>query len=85
LGISSDDLERTFEPFYTKKVMGRSGTCLGLAVVWNVVQDHRGYINGNLGELRELRDVLEFIELTYFTANHLRYSRGRNTNMPCNL
>jgi len=44
-GISSDDLERIFEPFYTKKVMGRSGTGLGLAVVWNTVQDHNGYIN----------------------------------------
>ncbi|UCD90331.1 MAG: PAS domain S-box protein, partial [Desulfobacterales bacterium] len=44
-GISSDDLERIFEPFYTKKVMGRSGTGLGLAVVWNVVQDHNGYID----------------------------------------
>ena len=44
-GISSNDLERIFEPFYTKKVMGRSGTGLGLAVVWNVIQDHEGYIN----------------------------------------
>ena len=44
-GIPSDDLERIFEPFYTKKVMGRSGTGLGLAVVWNVIQDHKGYID----------------------------------------
>jgi len=44
-GISSYDLERIFEPFYTKKVMGRSGTGLGLAVVWNTVQDHKGYID----------------------------------------
>ena len=44
-GISPEDLERIFEPFYTKKVMGRSGTGLGLAVVWNTVQDHNGYIN----------------------------------------
>ncbi len=44
-GISSDDFERIFEPFYTKKVMGRSGTGLGLAVVWNTVQDHKGYID----------------------------------------
>ncbi|NNK84112.1 MAG: PAS domain S-box protein, partial [Desulfobacterales bacterium] len=44
-GISSDDLERIFEPFYTKKMMGRSGTGLGLAVVWNTVQDHKGYID----------------------------------------
>ncbi len=44
-GIASDDLQRIFEPFYTKKVMGRSGTGLGLAVVWNTVQDHKGYID----------------------------------------
>ena len=43
-GIPPEDLERIFEPFYTKKVMGRSGTGLGLAVAWNVVQDHKGYI-----------------------------------------
>ena len=44
-GISADDLERIFEPFYTKKGMSRSGTGLGLAVVWNTIQDHKGYIN----------------------------------------
>lgn len=44
-GISPDDLKRIFEPFYTKKVMGRSGTGLGLTVVWNAVQDHEGYID----------------------------------------
>jgi len=44
-GISANDIERIFEPFYTKKVMGRSGTGLGLAVVWNTVKSHEGYIN----------------------------------------
>ena len=44
-GISDDDLKRIFEPFYTKKVMGRSGTGLGLAVVWGTVKDHNGYID----------------------------------------
>jgi PAS domain S-box-containing protein len=44
-GISAQDLKRVFEPFYTKKAMGRSGTGLGLAVVWGTVKDHDGYIN----------------------------------------
>jgi len=56
-GISPEYLEKIFEPFFTKKVMGRSGTGLGLAVVWNIVQDHEGYIdvssneNGTIFEL----------------------------------
>ncbi len=44
-GIPANEIERIFEPFYTKKTMGRSGTGLGLAVVWNVIQDHEGYID----------------------------------------
>ena len=44
-GISPAEREKIFEPFYTKKPMGRSGTGLGLAVVWGTVQDHRGYID----------------------------------------
>jgi len=49
-GISPQDLDKIFEPFYTKKVMGRSGTGLGLAVVWNSMQDHKGYINVRTSE-----------------------------------
>ncbi len=44
-GISPADREKIFEPFYTKKVMGRSGTGLGLSVVWGTVKDHDGYID----------------------------------------
>ena len=44
IGISPEDMERVFEPFYTKKVMGRSGTGLGMTVVWGTVKDHNGYI-----------------------------------------
>ena len=45
IGIAPEDLNRIFEPFYTRKVMGRSGTGLGMAVVWGTVQDHGGYID----------------------------------------
>ena len=41
-GILPEDKERIFEPFYTKKKMGRSGTGLGMTVVWGTVTDHKG-------------------------------------------
>ena len=45
VGISPEDIKKIFEPFYTKKKMGRSGTGLGMAVVWGTVKDHNGYID----------------------------------------
>jgi two-component system, cell cycle sensor histidine kinase and response regulator CckA len=45
VGISSELLHRMFEPFFSTKEMGRSGTGLGMAVVWATVQDHRGFID----------------------------------------
>ncbi|NNG01073.1 MAG: PAS domain-containing protein [Desulfobacteraceae bacterium] len=44
-GIPSEDLGRIFEPFYSNKIMGRSGSGLGLSVVWGVAQDHNGHID----------------------------------------
>ncbi len=44
-GIRPEDLDKIFEPFYTSKKMGKSGTGLGMAVVWGTVKDHQGYIN----------------------------------------
>lgn len=45
IGISEDDKGKIFEPFYTKKSMGRSGTGLGMSVVWSTVKDHEGHID----------------------------------------
>jgi signal transduction histidine kinase/CheY-like chemotaxis protein len=44
-GIAPGEIEKIFEPFYTKKKMGRSGTGLGMAVVWGAVKDHGGNID----------------------------------------
>jgi PAS domain S-box-containing protein len=44
-GISPAEIDKIFEPFYTKKAMGRSGTGLGMAVVWGTIKDHKGYIH----------------------------------------
>ncbi|MBN1850849.1 MAG: response regulator [Deltaproteobacteria bacterium] len=50
IGISNEDLKNIYEPFYTKKIMGRSGTGLGMSVVWGTVKDHRGYIDTKSSE-----------------------------------
>ncbi|KAB2888165.1 MAG: PAS domain S-box protein, partial [Desulfobulbaceae bacterium] len=44
-GIPEENRKQIFEPFYTRKVMGKKGTGLGLTVVWNVVKEHDGRID----------------------------------------
>lgn len=44
-GIAPKDLKRIFEPFYSKKKLGKSGSGLGLAIVYGVVKDHNGYVD----------------------------------------
>lgn len=43
--VTGEDMKRLFEPFYTKRVMGRSATGSGLAIVWGTVKNHQGYID----------------------------------------
>lgn len=43
-GITESDIDHIFEPFYSKKVMGKSGTGLGLTVVWNTMEEHDGKV-----------------------------------------
>jgi len=41
-GMSTENIEKVFEPFYTTK---GKGTGLGLAIVFNIIQKHQGEIN----------------------------------------
>ena len=42
-GISEEQLDKLFDPFYTTKPLGK-GTGLGLAISYGIVQDHQGTI-----------------------------------------
>jgi two-component system NtrC family sensor kinase len=42
-GITTEDLQRVFEPFYSTK--GQKGTGLGLSVIWGIVDNHNGTIS----------------------------------------
>ena len=44
-GIASRHLNRIFEPFYSRKIMGNCGTGLGMAIIWGTVKEHDGFID----------------------------------------
>jgi len=83
-GISEIDRQQIFEPFYTKKKMGRSGTGLGLAVVWNTMQDHRGAVtiesdgNGSVFTLYFPVSAGQQIEITKDPSVELSLGRGES-------
>mgnify|MGYP001588045519 FL=1 len=43
IGISQEDLDKIFDPFFTTKEVGK-GSGLGLAMVYGIVQNSRGYV-----------------------------------------
>jgi signal transduction histidine kinase/ActR/RegA family two-component response regulator len=43
MGIEKQDIERIFEPYFSTKKMGSSGSGLGLSVVYGIIRDHKGH------------------------------------------
>ncbi len=50
IGIAAEDQRKIFEPFYSKKLMQRSGSGLGMTVIWVTVKDHGGFVDLQSGE-----------------------------------
>ena len=74
-GIAEEHRPHIFQPFYSRKSMGTSGTGLGLTVVMHAMRDHGGYI-----DLRSTASGTVF-EL-YFPAGN---GRGRGNEATINL
>ncbi len=45
-GLNNEELDRVFEPYFSKK---KDGTGLGLTIVKSIVNDHRGYVRARNG------------------------------------
>ncbi|MFZ5981500.1 MAG: PAS domain S-box protein, partial [Candidatus Zixiibacteriota bacterium] len=65
-GIAPEDIDNIFEPYYSKKKMGTSGSGLGLAVVYGIVKDHHGYYD----VLSEVGKGTEFV--LYFPVSRIK-------------
>jgi CheY-like chemotaxis protein len=44
IGIPKDNINKIFDPFFTTKEIGK-GTGLGLSIAYNIVNQHKGFIN----------------------------------------
>ena len=75
-GMSDEDMRHIFEPFYTKKKMGRSGTGLGMSVVSGTVKDHKGYIDLKSIEGRGTR-----FDLYFPISRQMLQAKGGNFNI----
>ncbi|NIM78841.1 MAG: response regulator [Candidatus Aminicenantes bacterium] len=79
VGMSEEDATHIFEPFYTKKKMGKSGTGLGMSVVWGTVQDHKGYITIQSEKGKGSTFTL------YFPATHKKEEKSEKQTILQNL
>lgn len=45
IGIPLSVIKKIFEPFFSRKIMGKSGSGLGMTVIWATVKDHGGFLD----------------------------------------
>lgn len=76
VGISGDDISRIFEPFFSKKSMARSGSGLGMTVIWATIKDHEGFIDLQSREGEGTRFIL-YLPVT----RDLEISTGRRIGL----
>lgn len=82
MGIDPKDLDKIFEPYYSKKKMGTSGSGLGLSVVYGIVKDHKGYYDvfSTVGEGTEF--ILYFpvtsVEVEHWSDTETGYGGKEN-------
>jgi len=55
-GISDEDKQKVFQPYFSKK---SSGTGLGMAIAYNIVEEHNGMISINDNQPRGARFIIE--------------------------
>ena len=73
-GIPTQDIARIFEPFYSRQNLGHSGSGLGMAIVWNTVKDHQGYIEveSSLGNGTAFKVYFPATEVVLTTIDRLK-------------
>lgn len=45
VGMCNQEVQKIFDPFYSRKKMSYSGTGLGMTIVWSTTKDHKGHID----------------------------------------
>ncbi|MFH1313810.1 MAG: ATP-binding protein [Candidatus Eisenbacteria bacterium] len=76
VGIHPDILGNIFEPYYSSKEMAASGSGLGLAVVYGIMKDHKGYYD----VFSDVGTGTEFI--LYFPVMPVPAIEERETDVP---